>query len=224
MPIDFRLTKEQEELRENARDFALKVLAPIVRDADATSDPHEAFLKTKPAYVEAYKRGLAMGFLPREYGGGGVSNLDLMLVAEEVCTVDPGFATTILVNGLGLMNVVWFGTPAEQEKWLRPATSDPTGEYLAGWVVSEPAGQPGGTANFDAPQPRPVGIGLVAEKRGSEYVLNGRKYWPCNAAGWDKQGASRIGVNASSGFITPQCRIAVLDRTIPDFATRVRAS
>ena len=106
MPIDFRLTNEQEVLRDAARDFAQNVLAPLVRDADALADPQEAFAKTKPAYVEAYKRGLAMGFLPKEYGGGSVSNLDLQLVAEEVCAVDPGFATTILVNGLGLMNVV----------------------------------------------------------------------------------------------------------------------
>jgi alkylation response protein AidB-like acyl-CoA dehydrogenase len=161
MPIDFRLTKEQEDLRDAARDFAQNVLAPLVRDADASPDPHNAFTKTKPAYVEAYKRGLAMGFLPKEYGGGSVSNLDLQLVAEEVCAVDPGFATTILVNGLGLMNVVWFGTAAEKEKWLRPACTDPRGEYVAGWVVSEAAGRPGGTANFDAPQPSPVGIGLT---------------------------------------------------------------
>ena len=140
MPIDFRLTKEQEDLRDAARDFAQDVLAPLVRDADASPDPQDAFAKTKPAYVEAYKRGLAMGFLPKEYGGGSVSNLDLQLVAEEICAIDPGFATTILVNGLGLMNVVWFGTAAEKEKWLRPACTDPTGEYLAGWVVSEAAG------------------------------------------------------------------------------------
>ena len=189
MSIDFRLSKEQEDLRDAARDFAQNVLAPLVRDADASPDPQDAFAKTKPAYVEAYKRGLAMGFLPKEYGGGSVSNLDLQLVAEEVCAVDPGFATTILVNGLGLMNVVWFGTAAEKEEWLRPACTDPRGEYLAGWVVSEAAGRPGGTANFDAPQPSPVGIGLTAELVNHEYVLNGRKYWPCNAGGWDKQGA-----------------------------------
>src|SRR6201998_979824 len=134
MTIDFTLTKEQHELRDAARDFAQTILAPLVRDADAARDPHEAFAKTKPAYVEAYKRGLAMGFLPKEYGGGSVSNLDLQLVAEEVCAVDPGFATTILVNGLGLMNVVWFGTPAEKEKWLRAACTAPKGKYLAGWA------------------------------------------------------------------------------------------
>jgi len=112
MSIDFTLTKQQQELREAARDFAQSVLAPLVPDADATPDPHQAFAKTKPAYVEAYRRGIAMGFLPKEYGGGSIGNLDLQLVAEEICAVDPGFATTILVNGLGLMNVVWFGTAA----------------------------------------------------------------------------------------------------------------
>src|SRR5262245_17183116 len=189
MSIDFRLTKEQQDLRDAAQDFAQNVLAPLVPDADRAADPHEAFAKTKPAYVEAYKRGLAMGFLPKEYGGGSVGNLDLQLVAEEICAVDPGFATTILVNGLGLMNVVWFGTEAEKKKWLGPACTDPKSEYLAGWVVSEAAGRPGGTANFDAPQASPVGIGLTAELAKGEYVLNGRKYWPCNAGGWDKQGA-----------------------------------
>jgi nitroalkane oxidase len=163
MTIDFTLTKQQQDLRDAGRDFAQNVLAPLVRAADRTPDPQEAFTKTKPAYVEAYKRGFAMGFLPKEYGGGSVSNLDLQLVAEEICAVDPGFATTILVNGLGLMNVEWFGTEAEKKKWLRPACNDPKGEYLAGWVVSEAAGRPGGTANFDAPQPAPVGIGLTAE-------------------------------------------------------------
>ena len=35
MAIDFRLTTEQQELREAARDFAQNVLAPLVPDADA---------------------------------------------------------------------------------------------------------------------------------------------------------------------------------------------
>jgi len=60
--------------------------------------------------------------------------------------------------------------------FLRPATSDAKGEYLVGYAVSEPAGSPGGTANFDAPQPHPAGIGVTAELDGEDYVLNGRKY------------------------------------------------
>lgn len=48
MAIDFRLTTEQQNLRETARDFAQNLLAPQVPDADATRSPHEAFAKIKP--------------------------------------------------------------------------------------------------------------------------------------------------------------------------------
>jgi alkylation response protein AidB-like acyl-CoA dehydrogenase len=190
MPIDFTLTDEQKKLQLDARDFAEHVLAPIVREADAEPDPLRAFQLTKPAYIEAYQRGIAFCMLPREYGGGGLSNVDVVIAAEELCAVDPGFACTILVNGLGLMPVWYWGNDEQKERFLRAATSDPTGEYIVGYAVSEPAGTPGGTANFDTPMPAPVGISVTAKRDGDEYVLNGRKYWPCNVAGWDGQGAN----------------------------------
>jgi alkylation response protein AidB-like acyl-CoA dehydrogenase len=133
-----------------------------------------------------------MGFLPKAYGGGGVSNVDLQIVAEEITAVDPGFATVLLVNGLALCPIAWFGSEAQKQKWLGAATSDPRGEYLAGWTVSEAPGAPGGTANFDHPGALPAGIRLVAhhDRGRGEYVLNGTKFWPCNAGGWDLKGAN----------------------------------
>jgi nitroalkane oxidase len=118
--------------------------------------------------------------------------VDLQIIAEEITAVDPGFATVLLVNGLALMPIAWFGSEAQKRKWLGAATSDPRGEYIAGWTVSEGAGTPGGTANFDHPGAHPTGIGLVAQhdKGRGEYVLNGTKYWPCNSAGWDLKGAN----------------------------------
>ena len=190
MAIDFTLSPEQKKVQMDARDFAESVLAPVVRDADAEPDPLKAFQKTKPAYVEAYKRGIAFCMLPKQYGGGGVTNVELILAAEEICAVDPGFACTVLVNGLALLPVWYWGTEAQKEKVLNAATSDPTGEWIAGYGASEPAGTPGGTANFDTPLPSPVGIGLTARLDGDSYVLNGRKYWPCNVGGWDGQGAN----------------------------------
>lgn len=190
MAIDFTPSEQQRQLQLNARGFAQRVLAPIVREADAEPDPLRAFQLTKPAYVEAYKQGIAFCMIPAEYGGGGLSNVDVVLAAEEICAVDPGFACTILVNGLGLMPVWYWGTEEQKNRFLRAATSDPSGEYIVGYAVSEPAGTPGGTANFDAPMPHPVGIGVTARREGDEYVLNGRKYWPCNVAGWDGQGAN----------------------------------
>jgi alkylation response protein AidB-like acyl-CoA dehydrogenase len=78
------------------------------------------------------------------------------------------------------------------DKTFGEATSDPRGEYITGWTVSEAAGTPGGTANFDHPGPHPTGIGLVArhDRGRGEYVINGTKYWPCNAGGWDLKGAN----------------------------------
>lgn len=190
MAIDFTLTDEQKKLQADARDFAQNALAPIVWEADAEPDPLVAFQKTKPAYVEAYKGGIAFSMLPSEYGGGGLSNVDFIIAAEEICAVDPGFACTVLVNGLGLMPVWYWGTEEQKQRFLTPATADSEGEYIVGYAVSEPAGTPGGTANFDTPLPAPSGIGVTAHRDGDEYVLNGRKYWPCNVAGWDGEGAN----------------------------------
>jgi alkylation response protein AidB-like acyl-CoA dehydrogenase len=192
MAIDFTLTTAQRKLQQNAREFALEILAPVVKAADEEPDTQKSFQMLKGAYVECHKLGFAMGFLPKRYGGGDVSNLDLQIVAEEITAVDPGFATILLVNGLALMPVAWFGSEEQKRKWIGAATSDPRGEFLAGWTVSEAAGTPGGTANFDHPGASPNGIGLTAihDRGRGEYVLNGTKYWPCNAGGWDLKGAN----------------------------------
>jgi len=188
MAIDFSLTPQQKELQRVAREFSQEVLKPLIRAADAEPDPQKGFQMVKPAYEKAYELGFATGFLPEEYGGGGLTNMDVQIAAEEISAVDPGFACILLVNGLALMPVVWFGNAEQKEKWLTEACNDPTHSYLAGWVVSEPAGSPGGTANFDHPDPK-AGIQLTADRDGDEYVLNGRKYWPSSAGGWDLQGA-----------------------------------
>ena len=173
MAIDFTLTTAQRKLQQNAREFSLEILAPLVKAADEEPDTQKAFQMLKGAYVECHKLGFAMGFLPKRYGGGDVSNLDLQIVAEEITAVDPGFATILLVNGLALMPVAWFGSEEQKRKWIGAATSDPRGEYIAGWTVSEAAGTPGGTANFDHPGASPTGISLVAQhdKSRGQYVL-----------------------------------------------------
>lgn len=187
--IDFSLSAQQKELQKVAREFALEVLKPLIVAADAEPDPQKGFAMVRPAYEKAYELGFATGFLPERYGGGGLSNMDVQVAAEEIAAVDPGFACILLVNGLALMPLVWFGSEEQKEKWLTEACNDPSHSYLAGWVVSEPAGSPGGTANFDHPDPK-AGIQLTADLDGDEYVLNGRKFWPSSSGGWDLQGAN----------------------------------
>jgi len=111
-----------------------------------------------------------------------------MLAIEEIAAVDPGFGTTVGINSLALQPLVWYGSEEQKSKWLNEATSDPTGEYISGYAISELKG----TANFDHPGVAPAGIGLTAihDKGRGEYVLNGTKYWPTACGGWDLQGAN----------------------------------
>src|ERR1700733_2236123 len=98
MAIDFTLTSSQKKLQQITREFATEILAPAVQKADEEPDTQKAFQMMKGPYKEAYKLGLAMGFLPKEYGGGRVSNVDLPIVAGEICAVDPDFATIVLLK------------------------------------------------------------------------------------------------------------------------------
>jgi radical SAM protein with 4Fe4S-binding SPASM domain len=213
MPIDFTLTDEQKMMQATARRFAQKELLPVTTEADKLTDPWDSFLATKEIYKKAYELGFAMSFIPREYGGLGASNVDLQIVAEELCTVDPGFACTLLVNGLTLLPILWYGSEEQKDYWLRKATSDPTGTFLGGWIVSEP----GGTANFDSPRTYPAGIQVTAthDRANGEYVISGRKMWNTNGCGWDRKGAdvnvviARIdrsvgGLEGLAAFIVPR--------------------
>jgi alkylation response protein AidB-like acyl-CoA dehydrogenase len=187
MGIDFTMSDEQRKTQSDVRRFAEDVLKPYVAIADREPDPQKAFALTKEPYIEAYKAGIAMAMLPGEYGGGGMSCLDFTIAAEEICVVDPGFACTVLCNGLGLMPVAWYGTEEQKSRFIGAATSDPTGVFLGGWTASEPPGKGSGTANFDIDRPRPTGVGLIAKRAGDKFILNGRKFWP-SSPGWDAQG------------------------------------
>jgi nitroalkane oxidase len=186
MAIDFEMTPRQRKLKYDAREFAREVLRPAAERADAIVDPQEAFVAMRPAFEAANALGFATSFLPAKYGGGGAGIVDTLIVTEELAAVDGGFPTILLVNGLALMPLTWFGTEKQCATWIGRAVDRADTDFLAGWVVSER----GGTANFDHPNPV-AGIQLMAEpdRADGTLVLNGEKHWPCNAGGWDLRGA-----------------------------------
>jgi alkylation response protein AidB-like acyl-CoA dehydrogenase len=195
--IDFTPSPFQEQLRDVARDFARTTVQPLTEEANETDDPMEAFRTLKPAYEQAAEMNLTFGHVPKEYGGMGIDHVPFMLVAEELCAVDPGFAGTLGVNALAQMPIMLYGSEDQKERWLHEPIDAIDGgqtDYIAGYVVSEgPNQEHGGTANFDHPSNHPSGMGLTAEydQASGEYVLNGQKYWPANAAGWDGEGADQ---------------------------------
>jgi len=87
MAIDFEMTPRQRKLKDDAREFAREVLRPVTERADAIADPQEAFVAMKPAFEAANALGFATSFLPAEYGGGGASMVDTIIVTEELAAV-----------------------------------------------------------------------------------------------------------------------------------------
>jgi alkylation response protein AidB-like acyl-CoA dehydrogenase len=83
MGIDFELTSEQMALKYDVREFAQEVVKPCAEKGDRETDPQQAFETLKPAFERAYELGLPTSFLPKQYGGGGFSNVDFLIAAEE---------------------------------------------------------------------------------------------------------------------------------------------
>src|SRR4051812_32362736 len=119
MAIDFTLTREQQDIQLMARSFAREVLAPLSPKIDAEPDPYVGWQMAKPAYEEACRRGIAWSMLPKAYGGGGLSNVDFVIAAEEIQAVDPRFGTASLVNGLGPLPVWEYGAAEQKQRVLR---------------------------------------------------------------------------------------------------------
>ena len=80
--------------------------------------------------------------LPRQYGGGGLSNVDFVIAAEEIQAVDPGFGTTVLVNGLGLMPIWYYGTEEQKERFIRRRPPTPAANSSWGTPPANPPGRP----------------------------------------------------------------------------------
>ena len=90
MTINFTMSEAQKKLQYDVRAFAENVLAPVVPVADREPDALKAFAMTKPAYIESYRAGIAMCMLPKEYGGGGVSCVDLVIARGRDLRDRPG--------------------------------------------------------------------------------------------------------------------------------------
>ena len=120
--------------------------------------------------AKARDLGLWNLFHPDERWGAGLSNVDYAPLAEIMGRSPIGpEACNCNAPDTGNMEVLTeFGTPEQQERWLRPLLD---GEIRSGFAMTEPD-----VASSDA-----TNIRLRIERDGDEYVLNGRKWWTTGA-------------------------------------------
>src|SRR4030043_994488 len=134
----FPFTDEHESIRQAARNFAQKELAPVAAEFDETGE-----FPTK-----TIKKMGEMGFMgievPEEYGGAGMDTLAYVLALEEICKVDASHGTIMSVNNSLFCNgLLKFGTEAQKQKFLVPVAS---GKKIGAYSLTEPmSGSDAGT-------------------------------------------------------------------------------
>lgn len=145
-------------IRDAAREFAQKEIAPIAAEHDESG---------KFPYETIKKMG-EMGFMgievPEEYGGAGLDTLSYVLALEEICKVDAAHGTIMSVNNsLFCYGILKFGTEEQKQTYLRAVAS---GKAIGAYALTEPM------SGSDAGNMR-----TRATRDGDFYVLNGRKSW-----------------------------------------------
>ena len=183
--MDFSLSPAQADLRAKARAFAKSRLSQVPSLLAKEPTPETRFRATRPVYEDLVREGFLARFVPVPFGGGGTGVVDMAVVAEEFHAVDVNVTLTMLANLLGLTPIFMAGTPEQQKRWISPFTSQ-KGAPLAALCNSEP----GGSANFDAPE----GTRTTADLADGQWTINGRKQWVSAATGWDGQGADILTV------------------------------
>jgi alkylation response protein AidB-like acyl-CoA dehydrogenase len=158
--MEFGLTQEQEQIREEVRKFAENEIKPVASEYDRKEKyPHEVIDK-------AAEMGLLGARIPIEYGGAGYSTMETMIISEELFAADPGIGLCLVSTSFGTENITEFGTEEQKERFLEPVAR---GEMISGAAISEPH------AGSDVSS-----ISTTAEKDGDEFVINGNKMWITN--------------------------------------------
>ncbi|MEY3284448.1 MAG: acyl-CoA dehydrogenase family protein [Acidobacteriota bacterium] len=112
--------------------------------------------------------GLINAVIPEEYGGLALDHVSQMLIAEFVsgqASFATGFGAT---SSIGLLPIVFFGTPAQKEKYLPKIGS---GEWISAYCLSE------SSSGSDALNAK---MTARLSEDGEHWILNGEKMWITN--------------------------------------------
>jgi butyryl-CoA dehydrogenase len=188
--MDFKLTEEQELVRKNMREFAVRYVDPIAAEIDENSrHPAELFRKLA--------EGGWMGIpIPQQYGGAGADFLTHILAVEEIsrsCS-STGFTLSFHAGIIG-MSLNLFGNEEQKKKYLVPLAK---GQHMGAFALTEPG------AGTDV-----MAVSTTAVRDGNGYIMNGTKTFVSNGPladtyivfCWTDKSAGKKGMSA---FIIPR--------------------
>jgi acyl-CoA dehydrogenase len=157
--MDFRLSGDQQELREAVAKLCADFGADYWLERDSVGDFPHAF---HAAMAGAGWLGIAM---PSAYGGAGLGITEAALMMQAVAGSGAGFsgASAIHMNVFGLNPVVVFGSAEQKARFLPPLIA---GDEKACFAVTEP------DAGLDTTH-----LTTRAVRDGADYIISGRKAW-----------------------------------------------
>jgi alkylation response protein AidB-like acyl-CoA dehydrogenase len=159
--MEFQMTREQEDIRHAAREFAEKEIKDIAREFDQREEfPMDLWRK-------ACDLGFVGVYIDESYEGPGLGYFEAALIMEEFWRVDPGCGCVLLAS-FGTELVQNFGTEEQKRKFIPPV---PRGKAIMGAAITEP------DAGSDI-----FGITTSAVRDGDEYVINGTKMFITNGS------------------------------------------
>ena len=165
-PDPFALSEEERAVRDTARDFAQRELAPTV----AARDEEERY--DRALFTRMGELGLTAIPYPEELGGAGLSYFAWVLACEEIAAADMGMAVSLAVHVLAQLCIFSFGTDEQKARLLPPMTA---GTQLGAFALTEPG------AGSDA-----AALSLSARRTSDGYALSGTKVWITNAGEADQ--------------------------------------
>jgi butyryl-CoA dehydrogenase len=156
--MNFDLTDEQELIRETARNFADREVAPRARD----NDRNEHFDTELVAKMAA--QGYLGAIIPPEFGGAGLDYLTYGLIVEEVGRACSSMRTVVSVQtSLVASSLLRWGTDEQKRTYLPKVCS---GEWLGCFALTEP------DTGSDAANQR-----TRARKTDAGWSISGAKMW-----------------------------------------------
>jgi butyryl-CoA dehydrogenase len=159
--MDFELTEEQKMIRDTAREFAQREVAPKAAELDKTGRwPSEIIEKM----AELGFMGMA---IPEQYGGAGLDAMSYALAMEEISAACASSGVIMSVNNSLFCDPVYkFGTEDQKKNVLTQVAS---GKKLGCFGLTEPM------SGSDAQT-----MATTAEKTADGWVINGAKNWITN--------------------------------------------
>ena len=158
--MDFELSEELVAVRDLARDFAEKEMAPTAAKDD----------KEKNFRGDLVKKMGELGFygtmIPDAYGGNELGFLAMVLITEEIARVHSAMRVAINMQIGPAVTLLQFGTEEQKKKFIPGLVS---GETIGCFAITEP------DAGSDV-----AALRTTASKDGDHYRLNGSKLWISN--------------------------------------------